>query len=79
MVVRDRSVLELNAAKSSCCNFPEQLSVCAEVIASQFWQNRQQIRDCLNVDTLEPHMRERFMLIADDQSYLRNNVTRKGD
>ena len=45
MVVRDRSVLKLMAAKSSCSNFLEQLSVCAEVIASQFWQNHRQIKD----------------------------------
>ena len=80
MVVRDRSVLELVAVKSSSCNFLEQLSVCAEVIASRFWQNHRQIRDCLNVNTLEPHMQELFMLTAaDDRSYLHDNVTRKQD
>ena len=57
MVVCDRSVLELMTVKSSSCNFPEQLSVCAEVI-----DNCQQIRDCLNVDALEPDMREQLTL-----------------
>ena len=72
MVAHDCSALELMAAKFSSCNFLEQLSVCAEVIASQFWQNHRQIKDCLNVDALEPHMQERFMLTAHDGSYLRN-------
>ena len=54
---------------------PEPLSV--EVIASRFLQNRRPIRDCLNVDALEPHMRERFMLTADDRNYLRCNLTHK--
>ena len=70
MVVHDRSVLVFMAAKSSSCNFPEQLSVCAEVIASRFWQNCQQVRDCLNVNALELHMQERFMLTANDRSYV---------
>ena len=65
------------AAKSRSCNFPEELSVGAKVITSQFWQNYRQIRDCFNVDTLEPHMQEQFMLTADNQSYLRDNVTRE--
>ena len=56
---------------------PEQLPVKAEVIASRFRQNRQPISDCLNVDALEPHMRERFMLTADDRNYLRCNLTHK--
>ena len=76
MVEHDHSVLELMAAKSSSCNFLEQLSVCAEVIASQFWQNHRQIRDCLNVNALEW---ERFMLTADDGSYLCSNMTCKWD
>ena len=72
MVVHDCSVLELMAAKLSSCNINYQyvLSVCAEVIDSRFWQNRQQIRDCLNVDALELHMREQFMLTANDRSYV---------
>ena len=71
MVVCDRIVLELMAATSSSSNFPEQLSVCAEVITVRFRQNRQQMRDCLNVDTLELYMREQVMLTADDWTHLR--------
>ena len=77
VVIRDRSVLEHMAAKSS--NFQEQLLLYAEVIASRFRQNRRQIRECVNLDALEPHMRERFMLTSEDCDYLRlrDNVTLK--
>ena len=61
-------------AKLSGSNAPE---LCAKVIASRFCQNRRPIRDCLNVDALEPHMRERFMLTTDDRSYLHSNLTHK--
>ena len=64
MVVCCHGVLELMAAKSSCCNFPEQLSVCAKVITSRFRQNRRQIRDCLHADALGPQIWEQFMLTA---------------
>ena len=64
-------------AKSSSCKSAGQLSVSGKVIASRFRRNRRQIKDHLNVDALEPHMRERFMLTTDDQNYLRDNLTRK--
>ena len=65
------------AGKYSSFNSREQLSVDAEAIASRFLRNRRHIRDYLNVDALEPHLRERFVLVADDLSYLRDELTHK--
>ena len=53
------------------------LELCPAAIASRFAQKRQQIRDCLNLVVLEPHMRERLMLTTDDRGYLRSNETHK--
>ena len=53
------------------------LELCPAAIASRFGQKRQQIRDCLNLEVLEPHMRERLMLTTDDRGYLRSNGTHK--
>ena len=60
---------------SSSCSNAQELST--KVIASRFCQNRRPIGECLNVDALEPHMRERFMLTIVDRSYLHSNETHK--
>ena len=49
----------------------------ADTIASRFLLHRRDISRYLNAVELEPHLRERFMLSADDRSYLRSAVTSK--
>jgi len=49
----------------------------ADTVASRFLLHRGEISNCLNAVELEPHLRERFMLSANDRSYLRSEVTTK--